>query len=140
MSFTAPTRQRVQPVVPLASMVDILFLLLIFFLTTSVFRDQEQQLDVTLPATEAASTPARQRTQITISVTRDDRVFLGDQPHTLDSLRATLAQLHRQFPNESVLIRGDAGSSLGISVQVMGIAYDVGMTNVRLGTVRPPTR
>ena len=87
MSFAAQVRERSRPVLPLAPMVDVLFLLLIFFMTASVFREQELQIDVALPTAEMAQPPATTATQITISLTADDRIYLGPRELTLAALR-----------------------------------------------------
>ena len=134
MSFASPRRAPVLSVFPLASMIDIIFLVLVFFLTISSFREQERQIDVSLPATETAADASRSRTQVVITVMADGQIFLGDQLHSLESLKTTLAQLQRQFPDESVVIRGDRSSRLGLAVQVMDAAYASGLRNVFLAT------
>ena len=55
MSFATQTRERSAPVLPLAGMVDVLFLLLIFFMTASVFRDAELAVEVALPDSQSAA-------------------------------------------------------------------------------------
>ena len=135
MSFTAPTRPRSLPVLPLAAMIDVLFLLLIFFMTTSIFREQERMIDVSLPATESAL-PQAPQSPIVITVTRDGTIYLGDRPYDLDELRTTLDKLGRDFPDETVEIRGDGGSPLRRTIQVMDAAYAAGLHNVFLATIK----
>lgn len=137
MSFSAQARERSRPVLPLAPMVDVLFLLLIFFMTASVFREQELQIDVALPTAEMAQPPATTATQITISLTADDRIYLGPRELTLAALRRTLAELVRDFPDEVVVVRGDQASSFGLAVKVMDAAQLAGVTNVSVATVKP---
>ena len=138
MSYATPTRARGGPVLPLAGMVDVLFLLLIFFMTTSVFREQDQQIAVSLPATDAG-TDAPAATQIVITISKDDRIYIGEKYYSPEQLRRTLKQLAIQFPNESVVIRGDRGSRLGTAVAVMDIAHAANLTNVSIGTRQPAT-
>jgi biopolymer transport protein ExbD len=135
MSFTTPSRQRAGPVLPLASMVDMLFLLLIFFMTASTFREQELQIDVALPAAETAE-PGRAATQIIITITDDGRIHLGDRHFTLPELRQTLTRLAQTYPDEAVVIRGDQDSRLGIVTDVIDTAYAVGLRNVSIGAQR----
>jgi len=66
---------------------------------------------VSLPATEsgrATDSP----TQIVITITADDAIYMGDRRYEPDRLRRTLGQLAAQFPDETVVIRGDQGSRL----------------------------
>ena len=139
MSFTAPTRERSGPMLSLAGMVDIMFLLLVFFMTTSVFREKDQLIDVALPAAEAG-TSAASATRIVITITADDEIYIGEKRYTVAALRRTLRQLAAQFPEESVVIRGDRGSRLQTAVSVMDIVYGAHLTNVALGTNQPSTR
>ncbi len=136
MSFTTSTRPRGGPALPFAGMVDVLFLLLIFFMTTSVFREQDQQIAVSLPATDAGSATTM-ATQIVITITEDDQIYIGEKHYTPQQLHRTLKQLAVQFPNESVVIRGDRDSRLDTAVGVMDIAYAAKLTSVSIGTRRP---
>lgn len=135
MSFSAPSRDRNPPVLPLASMVDIMFLLLIFFLTTAAFREQERQMDVDLPAAENSS-GASSRTQVVITVTEDGTIYMGDRTYTLAALKQTLGKLAKQFPDEAVIIRGDSGSRFGQAIAVADIVYASGLRHVSFATIR----
>lgn len=136
MGFTSESRERSRPVLPLAAMVDVLFLLLIFFMTASVFREQELQIDVALPAADTAAPGEQGGTQVVISLTEDGRVFLGARELTEQELALTLAQLAQQYPDEAVVIRGDQLSKYGQAVHLMDLAKDAGFTNVTLATVK----
>ena len=135
MSFTAATRERRAPVVPLAGMIDIMFLLLVFFMTASVYRDQERQIDVSLP--EAREGTSGDRMQIMITVQADDTIHMTGGVYTFETLAAKLAQLQRQFPDESVAIRGDRACRWGTIAKVITIAHSVGLYNVSFNTTKP---
>ena len=136
MSFTASQRQRSGPVLPLAGMVDVLFLLLIFFMITSIFREFDKQIEVSLPATETGTT-VESPMKVVITITKNDEIFIGDRQYDLDNLRQMLAKLAAAFPDESVVIRGDRGSRLGTAVNVMDIAYAANLNNVAIGSREP---
>jgi biopolymer transport protein ExbD len=123
-------------VLPLAGMIDIIFLLLVFFMTVSAFRDEERQIDVSLPATQT-SQPARAGSQIIITIKDSGALFIGDREYTFETLRQTLSRLAQQFPNEPVVIRGDKDSSLGLAVRVMDAVYASGLKNVYIATIKP---
>lgn len=133
MSFAAETRHRTPPTLPLASMVDIMFLLLVFFLTTSAMRDQERVIDVSVP--EAASgAVGRSKTPIVVTVDPEGRIFVGDRLFDTDSLKEYLQRIAIEFPDESVVIRGDRQSKLETSVAVLDTAYAAGFRNVFIAT------
>ena len=135
MSFAEP-EQPPRRAVPLAPMLDVLFLLLIFFVTTSSFRAQEQQLDVNLPAAQAADDAEPQRTEVVINVKKDGSILLDPSEQTIDQLRQTLRQLVEDFPNERVIIRGDKKVTYDRIVQVMDTARAAGVKHVYFATVR----
>ena len=136
MSFSAPTRERSTPVLPLSAMVDVMFLLLIFFMTASVFREEERQIDVALPSAETGQAPAS-RTQIFITITADGGIFLGDQLMTFETLPAKLKRLVELYPNESVVVRGDMDAKLGLAVRVIDTVKASGLRNVLIATTKP---
>ncbi len=139
MSMSSPDGKRMIPVLPLTAMIDVLFLLLTFFMVASSLREAENRVDVSLPSTEATKVTPVTRTQITISITAAGDVYIGEQKLSPEELRATLSELARQFPDESVLIRGDKESTMGLCVKVMDSAYAAGLKNVYLATTKPKT-
>ena len=137
MSFVAESRQRARPVLPLAGMVDVLFLLLIFFMTASVFRDQELEINVALPATATAQIPApHQATRIVVTVTEQGQIYLGEREIGLKELLAAFDELAGQFPNESLVVRGDHQSRFGLAVRIMDLAQQAGINNVAIATIK----
>lgn len=148
MSFAAESRERVRPVLPLAGMVDVLFLLLIFFMTASLYREQETSLPINIPAAESgeASGPG---TPIIVNIQsemvrepdesgaiverRTDRYLVGGRERTLGELRSVLAELHEADPDEVLVIRADEEAATGALVAVMDLARTLEM-NAQLAT------
>ncbi|MEM9881436.1 MAG: biopolymer transporter ExbD [Planctomycetota bacterium] len=137
MSFSTQTRERSAPVLPLAGMVDILFLLLIFFMTASVFRDAELSMDVALPTSETAEAAVGPANQIIITVDAENRVFLGERAVPIDDLRGILEDLVAVAPNDAAVIRADGDADWGVGVRVMDLAQQAGLTQVQAATIRP---
>ncbi len=135
MSFAAESRDRGRPVLPLAGMVDILFLLLVFFMTASAFRQQERQIDVSVPDTQTA-VQSQSKTPIVLTLTANGEIFIGDRQYTFDALGQMLTKLAKQFPDEVVLVRGDKASSFGLAVRVMDMARAAGLYNISIATTK----
>jgi biopolymer transport protein ExbD len=114
--------------VPLAPMLDIMFLLLIFFVTTSSFRAQEQQIDIQLPASA---------TEIIVNIMADDSIRVGNSTYTPEALYKVMRQLVADYPDERVIIRGDRGSHTEALVRVMDVARSAGIQNIHIATVKP---
>lgn len=133
MSFASESRPRTQPVLPLSAMVDMLFLLLVFFMTVSVFREQEKQIAISLPDTQTASAP-QSKTPIIVTVTEKGDIYIGDRPYKLAQLQPIMAKLAEEFPNELLVVRGDKGCAFGLAVQVMDVARAAGLHNISIAT------
>lgn len=132
MSFTAESRERTRPVLPLAAMVDVLFLLLIFFMTVSTFREQELHIPVNLAAAETAEPGTATGVSIVITITDDDRIYLGQRELALNELERELVRLAEQLPGDALAIRGDDGVDWGLGMRVVDLARKAGFTDLDL--------
>jgi biopolymer transport protein ExbD len=135
MSFVAATRDRQGPAVPMAGMIDIMFLLLVFFMTAAVYREQEQQIDVSLP--QATESTGGDRSQIVVTIKADGTIFVAGAAYNMDTFGAKLKDVASQFPDEMVVIRGDKDCPLGLAVRVMDMIYAANLRNVYLATTKP---
>lgn len=134
MSFSQPSRQRLAPALQLAGFVDILFLLLVFFLTASVFREQERQVPISLYEAETAELSPEAGTQLVVTTTDDGEVYLGPRRVSLAELQNALTDLAERFPDESLVIRSDVESRVGLFARVTDIARAAGIADVRFAT------
>jgi biopolymer transport protein ExbD len=131
------TRERAEPDVNLTPLIDVVFLLLIFFMISTTF-EREAQLQVDLPeaSTEAAeATP--DRLEVTIKSNGD--IFLNDQqvvntkPETIKRAITKLIGDKRDLP---MIIRADSDSALQYAVTLMDIARQLEIKQVSLATVQ----
>ncbi|MEM1354721.1 MAG: biopolymer transporter ExbD [Planctomycetota bacterium] len=143
MGFASESRERSRPVIPLAGMVDILFLLLIFFMSTYTMRDQELTVDVGLPTSETATTGQAEAMKVIVSFDEDGRVFVGEREAKLvkqqpddELLVERLQQLADISRDQPVIIRGDARGRYGLLLEIMDAAELAGLTDVKLAVVR----
>ena len=137
MSFSAPTRERSAPALPLAGFVDILFLLLVFFLTASVFKDAERQIPIQLYDAESAELSTEAGTQLVVTTTEAGEIYLGPRQVTMGELETLLGDLAERFPDESLVLRGDVESNHGLNMRVLDIARLAGITDVQLAQSAP---
>ena len=96
------------PTLNLTSMVDVLFCLILFFMTVSKFTELERKIGLQVPevADRGALTAAPEKK--TINVYRDGVIELDKQPvSTLQELTDRLAAARSQYPDLGVMIRGD---------------------------------
>ncbi len=94
-----------ETVINTSSLVDIMFILIIFFLVTTSFARQERDILVNLPETDTTLSSAVK--VIVINVREDGAYFLGDQRMDLAALQSALAEAAQENPGQKVLVRGD---------------------------------
>ena len=91
----------------LTSLIDVVFLLLIFFMVATTFLDPEREIELDLPEAESSTMPEETPDQIVINVFSDGRIALGGREISRDDLLDTLRRTARANPETPVTIRGD---------------------------------
>ena len=124
-------RQRYQIQAPLTSLIDIVFMLLIYFLLTTNFM-VEQGIDVDLPDAKASAPQMHQ--EITVYVDAAGSVYLGKQPVDFNDLFDRLQAKILENPEQVVVIKADGAIDLDRAVQVMDIAQAAGAKKMFLAT------
>lgn len=116
---------------PLASLIDIVFLLLVYFLLTTNFMVDEG-IDVKLPQAQAARPQTEQ--EITVYVDSQGRPFLENKEVSLDMLFKRLREIIGTSTDRLVVIRADRSVILNKAVQVMDVAKAAGAGRLVLAT------
>ena len=124
-------RERIKVQVPLTSLIDIVFLLLIYFLLTTNFM-VEEGIKIKLPQAKAAAPQTEE--VITVYVDQQGRAFLGTQEVSLARLFDRLKEMIRGRQNKLVVVRADRAVILNKAVKVMDIAKAAGAGRLCLAT------
>jgi len=124
-------KERYQIQSPLTSLIDIVFMLLIYFLLTTNFMVDEG-IKIKLPQAKAAS-PQVQK-EITIYVKKDGRAYLENSEVSLDKLFKKLKQQIGKEENKLVVIKADRAVILNKVVSVMDLAKAAGAGRLCLAT------
>lgn len=131
MLFPKKERHFYQLQAPLTSLIDIVFLLLIYFLLTTNFMVDEG-IKIKLP-TASATSPQTQK-EITIVVDKKGRAFLENHEVPLNELFATLKERLKGMEDGLVVIKADRAVILNKAVQVMDVAKAAGAGRLVLAT------
>ena len=131
--LTFARKNRLNPEISMAALVDMVFLLLLFFAVTGSFVVL-QGLNVDLPKTEAAETIGQGK-NIVVTVDSSGRLFLNQTLVDSVQLKVQLQQLLEQDAEQAVLIQAEGSSTAQSLVTVMEIVNASGVTNVLLQTV-----
>ncbi|MEX2119650.1 MAG: biopolymer transporter ExbD [Pirellulales bacterium] len=123
----------------LTPMIDIVFLLLIFFLVATRFEEQERELDVVLPqASEARPLTSRPR-ELFVNVDQHGRYVVNGEQLNEAALLGTLLQAAADNPGrQTVIIRGDKRCALESVVVVMNLCNRANIRDYRLTTAELP--
>ena len=112
----------------LTPLIDVVFLLLIFFMVSTVFVDFPRRMDITLPTSKAASDNEVVK-NLEIEITRDKKIYIRGRRTSLDQLESSLSKLHK--PQEvKTIIRADKDIAYGDVVEVMGLLQAAKVTDI----------
>lgn len=120
-------RKRSKIVINITSLIDVIFLLLIFFLVTSTFSEQPG-LKIDLPF--AASSETREMEEVVLSVTRKGNMFLNQQPVSRSELLRELRQAAKAKNEPTLILRADRQVSYGLIVELMDISRQAGLNKI----------
>ena len=123
-------------VLNLTPLIDVVFLLLIFFMVTTTFLDPEREIEVELPVAESAGRPERVPDEIVVNVTESGRLIVSGQTLTRDELLGLLKRAAQHDPATPVTIRGHRAARHDAVVGVMDACGLAGLSNLAVGTAR----
>jgi biopolymer transport protein ExbD len=114
-----------------SSLVDIMFILIIFFLVTTSFHQQETDMAVNLPDTDLSLSSAVQ--VLVINIRDDGTYFVSDKRLDLAGLNQELLEAVKINPDQKVLVRADRNALHGQVAQAMAAARRVGINEANIG-------
>ena len=110
-------------------MLDVVFIMLIFFVVTASFV-KEAGIDVNRPG--AVTAERKERGNILIAITESGQIWIDKREVDVRALRANIERLHAENPQGAVVIQADENSTNGLLVRVMDAARLAGVLNVSI--------
>ena len=129
MSRRRRAREAEESEVNLTPMLDVVFIMLIFFIVTASFV-KEAGIDVNRP--DAATAEKKTKGNILVAITENGQIWIDKRQVDPRALRANIARLHAENPQGSVIIQADKNSKNGLLVLVMDSARLAGVFNVSI--------
>ena len=124
-------------IINITTLIDVMFLLLIFFMVTSTFKNQPA-INLVLPrsatASETVDTPA------ILYLSADGAVYLNDMLIDLETLAGRLEKMHKDTGEDRMVLRADEKSAHGDVVELIDIIKRSGFTRVSLSARVPAAR
>ena len=133
MNFMKNKRSRA-PAVQMASLMDIVFLLLCFFVTSSVFSQWETEVAITLPTAKSATIPGRMPGEIILNLNADGKVSVNGHALSLEEVTRRLTRIAANFPGQPVVIRADKTCSYETLMSLIDACRTANVWNFSLAT------
>ncbi|MCF7853815.1 MAG: biopolymer transporter ExbD [Candidatus Pacebacteria bacterium] len=114
----------------MAPMIDIMFLLLIFFMAAAIYAQWETRMDVTVPTAKSGERLTRQPGEIIINLDEQGDIYINEVKMDLDRLRSLLARVSEQYRDQPVIIRADRKTPHEHVMHVLDTCREVDIWNV----------
>ncbi len=125
-------KKRRIPSITIVSLIDILAILLIFFIVTTSFRQKLSQLQINLPestsSTPTATAPAKKN--IILQIKAADNITLDNKPIPLDDLGEAIEEAQETYPDCKITMQADKDAPFGAVVKVLDALEAAGIKNI----------
>lgn len=123
--------------IPMTSLIDVVFQLLIFFLVATNFIRNEADHKVVLPESEAGVKAQRPPSRLVVNIREDGSMVVNGRVMTEPELRTTVKEFVEANPGKPAVIRADAKVPYRAVMQVFGICRAGGVAQVDLPVLEP---
>jgi len=124
-------RPRRQAAINITSLIDVIFMLLLFFMITSTFLEQPG-IQLELPAAKTASVAEPQ--EVVLNVARGGGLFLNRRPLKLEDLEAEIRKVLPGMKDGALVLKADQEVAHGLVVRIMDLAKRGGVKKLIIGT------
>lgn len=121
----------------LAPMIDVVFLLLCFFVASQLFAQWESEIDIQLPTAKSATTPQRLPGEIILNVRADGSVVVSGRSFDAEGLDRLLSQLVELYPGQPVVLRADRATPYQHVIAVIDACRRAEIWNIAFATAIP---
>jgi biopolymer transport protein ExbD len=120
-------RKSKEPEINMAPLIDMVFILLIFFLVTTSFV-RESGVEVKRPI--ASTAEQQEKTTMIVAVTEEGLIYIDEKLIDIRSVRSTMERFKVENPKGNVVITADRDSLFGVSIEVLDEVRAAGISNV----------
>lgn len=131
------TRKHRAPTIIIVSLIDILAILLIFFIVTTTFKKSQPQIKISLPESKSAAAADTADEPVVLEVKDESTLQLDGRPVTLDGLADALRKAKEAAPSRSIALQADEQVPFRVIVRVIDSMREAGVRNLP-AFARPP--
>ncbi|MEJ2054363.1 MAG: biopolymer transporter ExbD [Calditrichaceae bacterium] len=132
MRLSNPKKRKVT--LNLTSLIDVLFILIIFFTVSSTFLEQPG-IELKLP--EAKSSEGHTAQKIIIYVDKNKNIFLNDNIVSINNLITEMKKLSNFSTDKSIVLKADTNVTHGMVIEIMDLLRQQGIYKIIVSTVKP---
>jgi len=118
--------------VDMTPMLDIVFIMLIFFIVTTSFI-KESGIEIQRPSGKTATT-TKVKANVLITITSDDQIVINDRVSDVRTVRANVERVLAESPEAAVIVQAHESADTDTLVQVVNAAKEAGIDKVSVGT------
>lgn len=119
----------------MAPMIDIMFLLLIFFMAAAIYAQWETKMDVTVPTASTGVRADRQAGEVIVNIDPDGTVVVNNFTLDLEMLEERLTQVAQLHPDQAIIIRADRTTAHEKVMGVLDTCRQAGIWNIAFASL-----
>ncbi len=124
--------------IELTPIIDMVFLLLIFFLVATTFHQTEREMQIALPVASSAAPMSTLLRELIVNIDETGKIIVSGAAMEAEALRTLIAEAVETNPDQKVTVRGDRNTSYANVVTVLDICKSSGIQEPYLDTVLTP--
>ena len=118
----------------LAPMIDVMFLLLCFFVVSQIYAQWETEIDITLPTAQTGDVPDRMPAEIIVNVRHDGNMVVNQREFDQVGLAHLLKRIVDIYPGQPILIRADQETAYKHVVGILDLCRQCDIWNISFAT------
>jgi len=125
-----------RPIIHMAPLIDIVFLLLIFFMSASIFYQLESEINITVPCANQGTNSSRAAGEIVINIRKDGSIVVNQRELNYDKLNKMLVRISELYKGQAVIIRADKETKHEHVIKVLDSCASSNIWNVSFATMK----
>lgn len=123
--------------IQLAPMIDVVFLLLIFFIVLWNYARFETEIDISVPAASAGENPERTIGEIVVNVNKEGAITIEGIERSEEETLKMFRNIVAAYPDQALILRGDKEASFDHIVKVLNLCKEANIWNISFATSQP---
>jgi biopolymer transport protein ExbD len=124
----------------MAPMIDVVFLLLLFWMVTSIYAQWERKIDLKVPTAETGAQQIKQGQELIINVDATGAISINNTELSLEALESVLQKIARQQEGHPVIIRADRVTQFQAVISVLDVCRKTGIYNISFANIQAGDR